>query len=301
MLAAVEALRKDPATKVIVVVSKPPSPQVAGRVIEALEESGKPCVVHFIGLRGSAPPGGRGLGFGREAGARPGFVPEILYAVNLEETAAMAVALDRGELYRPRGFTLPESEIAAIVAREAAGVSRDRRYLRGLFTGGTLADEAMILLHGELGGVWSNNQTDPAFLLADPRRSRGHTVVDLGDDVFTAGRPHPMIDPEARNERLAQEAEDPETALILLDVVLGWGSHADPAGALVPAVKAAGTKAAAGKGRISFVASVTGTSEDFQDKAGQRRKLEEAGCVVMPSNYQAALMAAAILRAGKKT
>ena len=295
MLMAVEALKRDPATRVIVVVSKPPSPDVAGQVIEALEESGKPCVIHFIGLRGASPESAAGLGFPPEAGSRPGFVPELLYATNLEETAALAVTLARGELYRPRTFTVPEAEFEALLKRERAGRAKGQKYLRGLFTGGTLADEALILLHEKLGGVFSNNQTDEAFLLKDPRRSEGHAIVDLGDDVYTVGRPHPMIDPSGRNERIEREAEDPETALLLLDVVLGYGSHPDPAGALLPSLRAAKKKAEARGGRLSVVASVTGTSGDFQGKEGQRKKLEEAGCAVLPSNYQAALFAARVL------
>jgi hypothetical protein len=154
----------------------------------------------------------------------------------------------------------------------------------------------MVLLHRLTGAVWSNNQTDSAFVLPDPRVSVGHTIVDLGDDVFTVGRPHPMIDPSTRTQRILAEAGDPSIAVILVDLVLGYGSHEDPAGALVPALLEARRAAAAAGGCLPVVASVIGTPGDFQGFAGQVAKLEAAGCVVMPSNRRAALLAARIVQ-----
>ncbi len=275
MLMGIEALAADPRTRVIVVVSKPPSAAVADRVIEALAAAGKPAVVHFVGLPA------------REA------VGPVRFAANLEEAAGMAVALERGREHRRRAFGIPEREVKAIVARETRGMGPRQKYLRGLFTGGTLADEAMVVLAGL--PVHSNIQTDPALLLADARTSRAHTIVDLGDDVFTVGRPHPMIDPSIRVERLEQEARDGSVAVILLDLVLGYGSHPDPAGALVEGIAAAKAAFARRGGYLSVIASVTGTPGDFQGMEAQRRKLEAAGVVVMPSNFQAAMLVSRIM------
>ncbi len=277
MLMGIEALAADPRTRVIVVISKPPAPSVAERVIAALADAGKPAVVHLIGL----PP--------RET------VGSVRFAGNLEETAAVAVAAEKGREHRPRAFSMAEREVDAIVTRETRGVSPGQKHLRGLFTGGTLADEAMILLSGLPGGVFSNNQTDPALVLADAHISRANTIVDLGDDVFTVGRPHPMIDPSIRVERLAREARDPSVAVVLLDLVLGTGSHADPAGALVQGVADARAAFARRGGRLSVIASVTGTPGDFQGMEAQKGKLEAAGVVVMPSNFQASMLALRIM------
>ena len=170
----------------------------------------------------------------------------------------MAVALAKGKRYAPRPFTPPEAEIEAIVKRETRGLAPSQRYLRGYFTGGTLADEAWIVAHRATGAVHSNNQTDPKFVLADPRRSVGHTVVDLGDDAFTVGRPHPMIDPSARVERMMAERKDREIAVVVVDVVIGYGSHQDPAGALAPAVEAMRAAARKRGGYLPVLASITG-------------------------------------------
>jgi hypothetical protein len=125
--------------------------------------------------------------------------------------------------------------------------------------------------------------------------------VDLGEDQFTVGRPHPMIDPSTRTDRIEREMEDPEMAVLLLDVVIGYGSGDDPAGAMTEHIRRAKEAAASRGGYLSVIASVTGTEQDPQRLDAQRRTLEDAGCVVMPSNYQAAMLAKRILeKAGKQ-
>jgi succinyl-CoA synthetase alpha subunit len=278
-LMGIEALAGDDETKVIVIISKPPAKAVADQVVAALERTGKPAVAFFVG----ATPAPR----------RTGSV--VRFAGNLEETAAMAVALAKGKRYAPRVFTVPEAEIEAIVKRETRGLAPSQRYLRGYFTGGTLADEAWIVAHRATGAVHSNNQTDPKFVLADPHRSVGNTVVDLGDDAFTVGRPHPMIDPSARVERMIAERKDRGIAVAVVDVVIGYGSHEDPAGAIAPAVEAMREAARKRGGYLPVLASITGTAGDPQNFALQKAKLEAAGCVVMPSNHQACALATKIL------
>jgi succinyl-CoA synthetase alpha subunit len=278
-LMGIEALAGDEGTKVIVVISKPPAKAVAERVLSALERSGKPAVVYFVGLAPEPRRAGSGVQF----------------AANLEETAGMAVALAEGRSYTPQTFTLPPAEIEAIVERETRAIGGAQQYLRGFYTGGTLADEAWMLAHQCTGTVYSNNQTDPRFILSDPHRSTGHTIVDLGDDVFTLGRPHPMIDPSARVERMMAEREDAEIAVVLVDVVLGYGSHDDPAGALAPAVQTLREAAHKRGGYLPVLASITGTQGDPQNLGLQTAKLEAAGCVVMPSNHQASLLATKLL------
>ncbi|HAP44090.1 MAG: FdrA family protein [Spirochaetes bacterium GWD1_61_31] len=291
-LLAIKALALDPDTSVIVVVSKPPAPDVAKRVVAALRASGKPAVAHFLGLPPSPDEG------------------NVAFAANLEECAVLATLLADGrhDLRAARAalaegpgddrFRRPSLQrIDTLAAAEAARLSPQQKYLRGLYTGGTLADETLFLAHAALGGARSNNQTDPAWQLADPLKSVGHTIVDLGDDIFTVGKPHPMIDPAARADRIAQEGADPACAVLLLDVVLGYGSHADPAGACVEAIQTAKAAAAKRGGYLPVVASVTGTRNDPQDFGQQVRTLEAAGVIVMPSNYRAARLAIAIIQA----
>ncbi len=280
MLLGIEALKNDPATGVIVVISKPPAEDTAKNVISKLNETGKPCVIHFTGMKSREQSG------------------NLRFAGNLEAAASMAAALSSGREYRPSTFTLPALEIEQLVKHETAGMSRPQRYLRGLFTGGTLADEALILFEWEIGsscGVYSNIHTIPERILKDPDISKAHTIVDMGDDLFTAGRPHPMIDPSLREKRILKEMHDPEVALFLLDIVLGYGSHVDPAGAIIESLKEAKKQAKNRGGYLSIVASITGTRGDFQNMEEQKKTLESIGCVVMPSNYQASMLALEII------
>lgn len=278
MLMGIEALKNDDKTGVIVVISKPPADEVAVKVIDALRKTGKPSVIHFIGM---------------EPGTQEG---NLYYAGNLEETAGMAVALTKNETYRKRTYTLDRAEIDALIERETKGMSPKQKYIRGLYTGGTLADEALIMFDREIGGIYSNNQSKEEFIPPDPNKSIKHTIVDLGDDVYTVGRPHPMIDPSTREDRIKIEAEDEEMAVLLLDMVLGYGSHPDPAGAILDSLLDAKKKAEDRGGYLSIVTSITGTEGDFQNIHETKKKLESIGCVVMPSNFQASTLALEIMR-----
>jgi succinyl-CoA synthetase alpha subunit len=280
-LQGIATLAADPATKVIVAVSKPPAEEVAGRVLEALAACGKPAVVHFIG-----------------AAPRPSS-DRVQHAGTLEDAALAAVAFVRGTRFVPAEFTVPDDEIARLIDGACTGKGPAQKFVRGYFTGGTVCDEALFILAHRISPVRSNIHPDPRQRLADPFRSEGHSVVDLGDDCFTVGRPHPMIDPTVRTDRMMAEADDAGIAVVLFDVVLGHGSHADPAGALLPALRAMqeGTRRAGGT--LTAIASVIGTDGDTQGRAGQVEALRSAGVLVMPSNAQAARLAARI--AGRLT
>ncbi|MFP4153445.1 MAG: acyl-CoA synthetase FdrA [Alkalispirochaeta sp.] len=280
-LMAIEALRQDSETKVIAVISKPPAPPVAEKVIDALKGCGKPAVIHLIGI----DPGQGGQ---KSDG-------NLTYAGSLEEVAGLSVAIATGSTYRRRTFDLSDAEIDEIVRRETEAVSSAQRYLRGYFTGGTLTDEAVFILNDALDGIYSFDPADETFKLKDPQVSRKHTIVDLGEDVFTQGRPHPMIDPSIRTERMYRESDDAEIALVLLDCVIGYGSDPDPAGALVPAIESMKKAAEKRGGYLPVIASITGTEGDRQDFAAQKRRLTDAGVVVMPSNTQAAHLAKRIM------
>jgi succinyl-CoA synthetase alpha subunit len=264
MLQGLERLARDPDTRVIVLISKPPAPEVAKAVHDAARRAGKPVVVNFVGSR-------------EEVGGK-----NLFPARTLEEAAIAAVALSKG---RKPGRAAP-----AAPKRPAAKLGPAQRYVRGLYSGGTFCYEACALL----GDAWSNAPVDPSRKMKDVWRSREHTLVDLGDDVFTRGRPHPMIDHRLRNERLAAEAADPEVAVILFDVVLGYGAHPDPAAEMLPALAAARKK----NRSVAFVASVCGTDEDPQGLERQESALRAAGVLLAESNARAVMLASALVKNG---
>jgi FdrA protein len=270
MLQGLDALAADPATRVIVLISKPPHPEVAERVLDAAGATGKPIVVNFLGA-------------GPEAVRRPNVHP----VRTLEDAARLAVALaDGGAAGAP--------EATKVDAPDDHRLAPEQKYVRGLYSGGTFCYEALLLLTEVLGPIGSNTPLEPERMLADVWRSERHTVIDLGDDAFTRGRPHPMIDQTLRRERILQEAADPEVAVILFDVVLGYGAHPDPAGELAITLEEARSRAAAAGRGLALVASVCGTAGDPQDLRRQEGVLREAGVLLAESNAQAVGIAARI-------
>lgn len=271
-LLSVEALAADPETKVLLLVSKPPHPATLERLFGALRKIDKPVVCYFIG----ADP---------KSIEAAGFTP----AANLEEAARRAIEKATGRAPAP---LVPDAE----VARRAAAVRMSGIHLRGLYSGGTLCDEAQRFLLPVLGALESNTPVQGAAKMKDIHKSSGHTIVDLGDDDFTRGRAHPMIDPTTRQERLAAEIFDASVGLVLLDVVLGYGSHPDMAGALAGTIEAAAKKAGR---RPVIAASICGTDEDPQGFDSQARRLAAAGVEVFPSHASMARFAAAVMGAAR--
>ncbi|MEW5961245.1 MAG: acyl-CoA synthetase FdrA [Chloroflexota bacterium] len=269
-------LAADPATGLIVLISKPPAPTVAETILKVARSCGKPVIINFLGSRHAEQENG------------------ITFTATLEETAE--AALERVGGQRKTYFGLTPEQVEILAAAERRQLAPGQRYLRGLFSGGSLCDEAMLILAGRLPALYSNIPLRPAWALADGWRSRDHSCIDMGAEEFTSGRPHPMIDPRLRQERLLKEAEDKTVAVILLDVVIGYGSHADPAGALVETIREAKAKAAAQGRYLAVVAHVCGTDRDPQGLQRQENLLREAGALTLPTNAQAARVAAAIVQ-----
>ncbi len=276
MLAGLDALRADPETEVLVLISKPPAPAVAARVLERAAAATKPTVVCFLG--GDPAPV-----------TAAGCIP----ARTLQETAYLAAA-------QVTGYNGPL--VDELLAQEADALRRQadrlrarlqprQKYLRGLFSGGTLAAEALLIWQEMVGDVFSNITADPRLRLADPARSQAHSIVDLGADEFTVGRPHPMLDNDLRIRRLLQEAADPQVAVIVLDVVLGYGAHPNPASELGPAIRQALRRAGDDGRELVVIASLTGTEGDPQGLSRQAQTLRESGAVVASCNGAAARLA----------
>lgn len=252
---AIIGLEHHDPTDVILVISKPPAPEVRDEVVDLLQKVSKPVVAIFLGEKPEAHEG------------------KVHLAHTLEEAARMAVDLANGQAVKanycePLDFTCEEPlpEDATVV---------------GLYSGGTLAAEAAMMISEalDLGGLIKQE----GFIL----QHGGYDVIDLGDDLYTQGKPHPMIDPEVRIRMMREYAAKPTTGVILLDCVLGYGCHPDMASALAPIIVECQEKAAAEGRTLRFVATVVGTQHDPQDYDRSVRILEEAGAVVEGSNAQA--------------
>lgn len=262
-------LQEDEQTRVIALISKPPAPSVAERVLDAATRGNKPVVMCFVGADHDA--------LQRRYGER------VVITRTLTEAAEQAVRLCGG-VWQAQG-----------AEKEQSNSQPTGPYLSALFSGGTLCDEAMHLWTDRLGPIYSNIPLKSEWRLIEEQRTHGHRAVDLGDDAYTRGRPHPMIDPGLRLKRLQEEASDPQVGVILLDIVLGYCSHPDPAGVYAPAIHAAREQAAQAGRALSVVISLCGTEDDPQRLSAQAATLRAAGAEVYTSNADAALRCIALL------
>jgi succinyl-CoA synthetase alpha subunit len=270
-LEGLKALIQDPATRTIVLISKPPHESVLKSIGKVLKGVRKPVIAAFLGADA-------------ETVRRYGMTP----AATLEDAALLACGRAGP---RPANGQVADPDCGPFRLPHLG------KYIRGLFSGGTFCTEAQVIFR-DLGirHVYSNVPLPPFAALRNVWKSQQHTLIDLGEDVFTVGRPHPMIDYSLRNRRILEEAQHPETALILLDVVLGYGANMDPVRELAPVIREARAKRP-----LLFACSVTGTPRDPQNRTQVVEGLEAAGARVFPSNAAASKFAAQVARSLEKS
>lgn len=269
MLQGLAMLAEDTETDVIVVTSKPPSPDIADTIVNFCAKLDKPVVINFVGQNSTGQNG------------------NITFTSTLAQTALTA-----GRLIDPT-CELPQLADATkdqFVQNAKAARCPSQRYLRGLYAGGTLCYEALFLLREQLGGIYSNLEHG-AFELKDLFSSKEHTIIDLGDDAYTEGRAHPMIDPTLRNQRILQEAQDPEVAVLLLDLVIGYGAHENPAAQLAQTLVQAREIARADGRELPVIVTICGTKNDVQNYDQQAAQLRDADILVAGNNAEAVLLA----------
>lgn len=259
MIDSIVALEQHDPTDVILVISKPPAKEVRDNVMKLLQSISKPVVAIFLGEKPE------------------GHVGNVALAYTLEEAARIAVDIANGDEVKANYNEPIEFQVDQPLP--------EGKTVKGLYSGGTLASEAATLISDALG--LANVKGEEGYIL----NTNGFQVMDLGDDIYTQGKPHPMIDPDVRVNKLEEVLEDETTGIILLDVVLGYGSHADMAGALAPSIKDAVSKAKEANRELYVIGSVVGTDNDPQNYAQAVQTLEDAGVIVESSNARAIRLA----------
>ncbi|MCG3087801.1 acyl-CoA synthetase FdrA [Sporosarcina cyprini] len=265
MMDGIRALENHSQTEIITIISKPPAEHVRNEVMDLLQSLTKPVVAVFLGEKPEQ------------------YVGNVYQAYTLAETAYIAVDLAKGNEVKPDynagDFTVSNTDL-----------KEGQRTLKGLYSGGTLASEAAILISDAL-GLGTHIKNEEGYVL----KHEGHEVVDLGDDKYTQGKPHPMIDPETRSKFIEEAGADASTAVILLDFVLGYGSHDDMASALLPSIQKAVATAKEDGRTLHVVATVCGTKNDPQSYDGHVKALKEAGIIVKETNNEAVRTALSIV------
>jgi succinyl-CoA synthetase alpha subunit len=275
---ALDALEADRHTQVIAVIAKPPGAKTLARLIERFKTCTKPVIGCFLG-----------------AGAESQKTNAVFQrAATIDETVRIAIESAGGEPTSDEwAFTAEEREW---LSREKAAWRSGQKYVRGLFAGGTFCYQCQQIFRDAAIVVHSNTPLDPKGKLQDSQRSFEHTLVDMGADEYTLGKPHPMIDGTLRQQRILAEARDPQVAILLLDFILGYNASLDPVGELLDAISEAKQIAKKRGGALTVVASVCGTDGDPQDLNMQTRLLKESGVLVFHSNARAAAFCCALLK-----
>jgi FdrA protein len=287
-LQGLRMLQEDEQTRVIVLISKPPAPAVAERVLAAAAESSKPVVVIFLGAAS--------VSWQNSYGAH------LQVAYTLTEAAQLAAALCEigGAQDEGKERSVSASSDASQETSARAPIALKRRagqppYLAALFSGGTLCEEALYLWDDQLGPIYSNIPLKSAWRWNEAAPQAGHYALDLGADEYTRGRPHPMIDPGARLKYLRRAASNPAIGVILLDIVLGYCAHPDPASIYAPLIQESRRQ----NGQPPrYIISLCGTEDDPQRLSYQRERLQDAGAEVYTSNAEAALRCLELLQGG---
>ena len=271
MLEGIRRMEADPETTVIVLVSKLADLGVMDRVLSFADNCEKPVVALFLGSDESLFAGHRVHG-----------------TFSLEAAALKAVTLAGGEV---SGFDYTDDELNTLVDTCIAKLAPEQKYFRGLYCGGTFTEEALqyFAAHNADVALYSNLKNAYSTKLEDSEQSKGHTILDLGAEDFTAKAPHPVFDPGLRLKRLCQELEDPQVAVVLLDFITGPGVAYDPITSFA--------KECAKHPNIIFISNICGSLEDPQNVEEKQRLLEKSGVIVTKSNYQSTRLASALMNA----
>jgi succinyl-CoA synthetase alpha subunit len=274
--AALDALEADSNTRVIVFISKPLGKQVLVKLVDRLRNCQKPAVCCLLG--GDTIPGAK---------------DRLRFSRTIDEAVRLAIHLEGGgPTHVEPPFPPEELEWAG---REQAKWSPDQKYLRGIFAGGTFCYQSQQILRDAGLDVYSNAPLNSGFALEHPDQSRAHTLVDMGDEYYTLGKPHPMIDGSLRRSRILTESLDSEVAILFLDFILGYNASPDPVGELLDAISQARQAAINRGSHLTIVASFCGTEDDPQDLSLQAKLLKDQGAYVFNSNASAALFCAHLL------
>jgi FdrA protein len=320
MLECMKILEKDDDIKVIAIISKPPSPSVEQKIIEYVIGNGtKKYVLAFIGGQLTAAAEKRRESRTESFPSQTSF--SSANTTNSKQTTtadrhagivkvnslascvlAIANALGNHQLQKANSHLYVSSErLVSLLQREWSELQSKQKFIRGLYTGGTFTYEAQVILRDiiDIGQIYSNAPIEQIKRLQDSFKSEKHTIIDLGEEEFTQGRPHPMIDPTIRKFRILEEAKDPEVGVILLDFVLGYGSNPDPVGAVIDELQLAKEIAHKQGHYLPVITHVCGTKNDIQGYERSISKLRSVGCVVMPTNALAVIASALVAQRGQ--
>lgn len=269
-------LNEDSKTRSIIIVSKPPQKKAMVNILNAAKKIKKPIICLFLGSDFESKD------------------KNIYTAKSLYEAALKALYISRGESeHKAKEVIFDEiRKTQSLALEEKKKKNKNQKYLRGLFSGGTFASQSLFVFKNYGIEVYSNIPIKPELKLKNSMKLEKNSIIDLGEDEFTFARPHPMIDYGLRNKFIEEESKDKEVSVLLLDIVLGYGSNLNPSADIMPYIK----KAFKNNPYLTIVVGVTGTDMDPQNKKELISSLKKEGVFVFENNYLASVFAAEIIK-----
>ncbi|MCX7647433.1 MAG: hypothetical protein N2Z60_02350, partial [Elusimicrobiales bacterium] len=269
-------LNEDPKTKLILIVSKPPQKKAMNNILNAAKKIKKPIVCIFLGSDFESKE------------------KNIYTAKNLYEAALKALYISRGEgEHKAKEIIFDQTrKVQSLALEEKKRKNKNQKYLRGLFSGGTFASQSLFVFRNCGIDVYSNIPIKPELKLKNSMKLEKNSIIDLGEDEFTFGRAHPMIDYGLRNKFIEEQSKDKEVSVMLLDIVLGYGSNLNPLNEILPSIK----RAFYNNPKITISVAVTGTDMDPQNKQQLVQELKREGVFVFENNYLASVFASEIIK-----
>ncbi len=277
-ITALNALESDPNTRVIAIVSKPPGKKTLEKIEILTRKITKPVIGCFLGVKTDSPDE----------------YDNLIITHTLDEAVKNSLSKS-GQPIKSLGIELTDEE-QRMALREREKLTADQKYSRGIFAGGTFCYQSQQIFQDAGIKVFSNGPIDKKMLLPDPDKSKEHTFVDMGDEHYTDGYPHPMIDSTFRNRRILVESRSPNVAVLFLDFILGHNASMDPVGDLLEAIIEAKRVAVQRGDYLCVVASLCGTEDDPQDLKLQEKLLMDAGVIAFTSNAKATMFCLELLK-----
>jgi FdrA protein len=275
--AALDALVADPQTQVIAVISKPPGAQTLARLLDRFKTCAKPVVGCFLGMNVESQD-------------------QSTFRLTHTIDDAVRYAIHAIDGNQPCDEKVSTAEELEWIRKEMSCWNSEQKYLRGVFAGGTFCYQAQQIIRDAGISIYSNAPLESKYKLTDSDCSVQHSIVDMGADEYTVGRPHPMIDGTLRKQRILAEAHDPQVAILFLDFILGYNASMDPVGDLLSSIEEAARIVKDRGGHLTVVASICGTDADPQIKKMQTELLKNAGVLVFQSNARAAAFCFSLLK-----
>jgi len=275
-----EVFEDDPNTKAVLLVSKPVGDDVRNKIINKINNfSKKNYVLCLIGDNEN-----------REDSAK------IKFSKSIQISVLKILKYVNDDAYKKiKDVVRKQVDDSIKLAKSlSSDLNNDQRFVRGFFAGGTLCYESKIILEQMIGKVYSNLSSDDEYSIKGNAASKENTLIDFGEEEFTSARPHPIIDPLLRKNRILEDADDPNVGVIIIDIICGINAAKNTMAFHAETIKKAIENAKEKGRRLSVFAYICGTEKDVSEN--ELKLLTDSGAKLFTSNALMSFAAALVVK-----